>query len=159
MTKTKVNSEDVLAALAEQPEISATALAEALGLGQSTVSKHLAALEATGTARRTPGGRDGGRRIADRWSATVAATPAKAMEAGAKTDGGDDGAARLGRGELGTLVLDYLAARPEETFGPTAVGKALGRSQGAVANVLARFADSGQVRQVADAPRRYQVVG
>jgi DNA-binding transcriptional ArsR family regulator len=153
MTKTKVSSEDVFAALGEHPNTTATELAEALGLGQSTVSKHLAALEAAGTARREAGGRDGGRRIADRWSA--AAAPAVA-EAG-KDDG--NGTARLGRGELSTLVLDYLAARPDETFGPTQVGKALGRSQGAVANALARFADSGRVRLVGDAPRRYQAVG
>lgn len=135
------------------PETTATELAEVLGLGQSTVSKHLAALEAAGTVRREAGGRDGGRRIADRWSA--AAVPAVA-EVGKDED---DGTTRLGRGELSTLVLDYLAARPNETFGPTQVGKALGHSQGAVANALARFADSGRVRLVGDAPRRYQAVG
>ncbi|MDA8342243.1 MAG: winged helix-turn-helix domain-containing protein [Actinomycetota bacterium] len=157
MTKTKVSSEDVLAALGEHPNTTATELAEALGLGQSTVSKHLAALEAAATARREAGGRDGGRRIADRWS-TVAA-PAVAEVGKDEDEGTGDETTRLGRGELSTLVLDYLTARPDETFGPTQVGKDLGRSQGAVANALARFADSGRVRLVGDAPRRYQAVG
>ncbi|HVA74212.1 MAG TPA: hypothetical protein VNF71_06570, partial [Acidimicrobiales bacterium] len=47
-----------------------------------------------------------------------------------------EGTGRLGRGALGTLVRDYLAARPGEASGPTAVGKALGRSQGAISNAL-----------------------
>ena len=46
---------------------------------------------------------------------------------------------RLGRGALGALVREYLAARPDEDLGPTQIGKALGRSQGAVSNALARL--------------------
>lgn len=40
------------------------------GLGVSTVSKALAVLEAAGRAGRAPGGRDGGRRLPDRWAPT-----------------------------------------------------------------------------------------
>jgi hypothetical protein len=64
---------------------------------------------------------------------------------------------RLGRGALGALVLDYLTARPEESFGPSAVGKALGRSGGAVSNSLAAMAVRGEVVQVSDKPRRYRI--
>lgn len=67
------------------------------------------------------------------------------------------GSGRLGRGALGTLVRDYLAARPGEAFGPAAVGKALGRSQGAVSNSLASMAARGEVELVADKPRRYRI--
>jgi hypothetical protein len=65
-------------------------------------------------------------------------------------------ASRLAKGELAALVVDYLSAHPGE-LGPTAVGKALGRSPGAVANVLQRLAVDGRVRLVSQAPRRYRL--
>jgi DNA-binding transcriptional ArsR family regulator len=43
-------------------------IATATGLGRSTLGKALAALERAGVVRRHLGGRDGPRRIADRWS-------------------------------------------------------------------------------------------
>lgn len=69
------------------------------------------------------------------------------------------GAVRLGRGELGALVREFLAARPGESFGPAAVGKALGRSQGAVSNALSTMAARGEVTLVEDKPRRYRIAG
>jgi hypothetical protein len=54
-------------------------------------------------------------------------------------------------------VREYLAARPGEDFGPSAVGKALGRSQGAVSNSLATMAARGEVELVGDKPRRYRI--
>ncbi|MBV9660784.1 MAG: hypothetical protein JO337_06465, partial [Acidimicrobiales bacterium] len=74
--------EAVAAVLAAHPNATATELADAAGIGQSTATKALAALEADGRARRHPGGRgDNGRRQPDRWSspqppasATVAET-------------------------------------------------------------------------------------
>lgn len=68
-----------------------------------------------------------------------------------------DSGQRLGRGELGSLVRDYLAARPDESFGPSSVGKALGRSQGAVSNSLSTMAAKGEVVLVGDKPRRYRI--
>ncbi|MDA8063126.1 MAG: MarR family transcriptional regulator, partial [Actinomycetota bacterium] len=70
-------------------------------------------------------------------------------------------AVRLGRGELRSLVLDYLAdhAGPEG-LGPTAVAKGLGgKSSGAVGNALARLEADGRVRLVGESPRRYVTVG
>jgi hypothetical protein len=64
---------------------------------------------------------------------------------------------RLGKGELGTLVLEYLIAHPGDDLGPTAIGKALARSQGAVANCLTRLATSGDIVQTSDKPRRYRL--
>jgi MarR family len=78
-------------------------------------------------------------------------------DAGSAAD--DAGGGRLGRGELGSLVRDYLAVRPGEAVGPTQVGKALGRSQGAVSNSLAKMAANGEVVLVADKPRRYRIAG
>ena len=182
-TTNKVSPEQVLDALAAHPGATSAALAEALGIGQSTAAKHLAALEAAGTARREPGGRDGGRRLADRWNPaasgtddttpgdtepepagtenTVPAGPEDGREtADHSADGSEAGAPaeRLGRGALGALVRDYLAARPGEELGPTQIGKALDRSQGAVSNALARLEAAGEAELVSAAPRRYRIV-
>lgn len=187
-----VTDEAILDALTTRPEATSAEVAETLGIGQSTAAKRLAALEAAGSVRRTPGGRVDGRRVADRWAATAspdapvmtrptlvdldpgAAQPevgesaAAGGEAGSTdTDGSAADAAtddtpietggRLGRGELGTLVREFLAAHPDESFGPSAVGKALGRSQGAISNSLATMAAKGEVELVGDKPRRYRI--
>lgn len=61
----------LLAALTEAPApVTITDLAEAAGLGKSTLRTHLPALEEEGKAVRTPGGRDGRRRTPDLWEAT-----------------------------------------------------------------------------------------
>jgi DNA-binding transcriptional ArsR family regulator len=173
----QISTETITQALAATPEVTAADLAEALGIGQSTAAKRLAALEAASSVRRSPGGRVAGVRIADRWS--VASTPATTAP-GANEPNTDvtetappdavepvtaahepvvanGGSGRLARGELGTLVREYLAARPGEDFGPSAVGKALGRSQGAVSNSLATMAARGEVELVGDKPRRYRI--
>jgi len=163
-TNKKVSPEQVLDTLTAHPGVTSAELAEVLGIGQSTAAKHLAALEAAGTARREPGGRDGSRRLADRWT-TIATGP----DAAAANEAGDDGpdagnedaapaAERLGRGALGALVREYLAARPGEDLGPTQIGKALDRSQGAVSNALGRLEAAGEAQLVSAAPRRYRIV-
>jgi len=164
-TTQKVSPTQVLAALAARPGVSAAELAEALGIGGSTAAEHLAALEAAGAARREPGGCQAGRRLADRWSTTAAVEdpPAEpdgvpADTADAPTDGAARSADRLGRGALGALVREYLAARSDEDLGPTQSGKGLGRSQGAVSNALARLEAAGEVRLMSASPRRYQIV-
>jgi hypothetical protein len=170
----QISTETITQALEATPEVTAADL-----VGQSTAAKRLAALEAAGSVQRTPGGRVAGVRVADRWS--VASTPATtAPGAGMPGTGAietapaeaaehepaahelvvaKDGSGRLARGELGTLVRAYLAARPGEDFGPSAVGKALGRSQGAVSNSLATMAARGEVELVGDKPRRYRIAG
>jgi hypothetical protein len=148
-TNKKVSPETVLGVLTTHPGTTAAELAEVLGIGQSTVAKHLAALEAVGAAGRQPGGRDGGRRLPDHWAVIPRKNEAVPM---APEPSGE----RLGRGALGALVRDYLAARPDEAFGPSTLGKALGRSQGAVSNSLAAMAARGEVVLVGDKPRRYR---
>ena len=64
----QTSDEAVLAAVAAHPEATAAELADALGMGQSTAAKRLAALEVAGAVRRIPGGRENGRRVADRWA-------------------------------------------------------------------------------------------
>ena len=174
----KVSPAQVLDALAARPGATAAGLAEALGAGQSTTAKYLAALEAEGAVRREPGGREAGRKLADRWTVVAIsdrpaaaaagaapvdlAVPAEAPEPPAEPPAVDAADAsptdRLGRGALGTLVHEYLAARPDEDLGPTQIGKALGRSQGAVSNALGRLAASGEAQLVSTSPRRYRIV-
>ena len=65
----KTSDDQILDALVTSPEVTAAELAVAVGIGQSTAAKRLAALEVAGSARRNPGGRVNGARLADRWSA------------------------------------------------------------------------------------------
>ncbi|MGW5878803.1 helix-turn-helix domain-containing protein [Nocardiopsis terrae] len=67
----------LLIALAQATEpLTVTELAEEAGVGRSTVSKYLPALEKEELAVRTPGGREGRRRLPDHWQAASApATP------------------------------------------------------------------------------------
>ena len=149
--------EAITAALAEHPEASAAELAEAAGIGGSTASKCLASLERDGTAVRRPGGHEGGRRVADRWTLTASAgsTEPSAEDVPPATD--ESSATRLHKGELSTLVLDYLKAYAGEAIGPSAIGKALSRSSGAVANACQRLEASGRLRLASASPRRYEI--
>lgn len=66
----------VLAALSEATEpITVKDLAEKAGVGKSTLAKYLPALEKDGLAVRTPGGRDGRRRLPDTWQTATSTTP------------------------------------------------------------------------------------
>ncbi|MHB1504811.1 MAG: hypothetical protein ACYCTL_13680 [Acidimicrobiales bacterium] len=180
-------AEAVAAALAAWPGATATELAEVAGLGRSTAAKTLAAMEREGTAARTDSGRDGGRRLPDRWhrvdpgpvsakesevSETVEAdgTAVVSVQDGARTEPVQDGARtepvevgadRLGKGALRSLVLDYLGVHAgPDGLGPAAVAKGLGgRSSGAVGNALQRLEADGRVRLVSESPRRYVTAG
>lgn len=62
---------------------------------------------------------------------------------------------RLAAGGLRGMVEDYLRERPEQTFGPTAIGRHLGRSSGAVANALDRLVADGYAVMTSPKPKRY----
>jgi DNA-binding transcriptional ArsR family regulator len=151
--KTTTTTEAVLAALARGPA-SAAEVARSAGIGRSTATKALASLAAEGKVERRPGGHDGARRLADRWSLPSA----KHRPVREPSEGGGP-PARLGRGELADLVLAYLRASPGE-HSPGAVAKALeGRSSGAVGNALARLVGAGHALRTNEAPRRYRAAG
>ena len=130
---TRPTIEAVGDALGARREVSVAELAEATGLGQSTVAKTLATFEANGSATRVPGGRDGGRRLPDRWSPVTTADTATEVTdntdptADEQEDSGPEVTAhsgtrvRLGKGGLGDLVLAHLAASPDEDHGPVAI--------------------------------------
>lgn len=152
ITNTKsASAEAVLEALRSGPA-SAAEIAEAAGLGRSTATRALAALEADGQVTRRAGGRDDSRQMPDRWSLprrTESRGRGQRGDAGAKT-------ARLGKGELAGMVLAQLRAHPGE-HSPHGVAKALdGRSSGAVGNALARLVATGDAVQASHAPRRYR---
>lgn len=74
-TNTMPARELILAALTQaSAPLTVTDLAEEAGVGKSTVSKYLPALEKEGLAVRAPGGRQGRRRLPDHWQA-AATTP------------------------------------------------------------------------------------
>ncbi len=196
----------VWAALTAHPGATPGDLAEMAGVNRSTANKALSAMEEAGCATRTAGGREGGKRLPDRWQAVTAEEePAGADEsapepsaaeadasapeaeqrepadaalaaedAGAESpsDGGqeaDSSAAdqpaeataagasgRLRPGALRDMVIDYLRQRPNQEFSPSAIGKALERSSGAVANSLEKLTSDGVVKQTNEKPRRYR---
>jgi DNA-binding transcriptional ArsR family regulator len=153
----------LLKALAEQPDATVAELAAATGVGRSTASKLLARLESAGAARRKPGGRDGRRRLPDRWAPATIPKPSSSgrgakASASEKTQRADGPSAidRLRPGQLDGLVLAYLKKNAKSTpHGPGAIAKALGRSSGAVGNCLVRLTRDKQVREVSEKPRRY----
>jgi DNA-binding transcriptional ArsR family regulator len=57
----------VMRALKTRPRVSAAEVASAAGVGRSTASKTLARLEGAGGVQRIEGGREGRRRMPDRW--------------------------------------------------------------------------------------------
>ena len=174
VTPTKQTPADVIAAaLVDQPGATAAELADAAGIGRSTAAKALAVMEQEGTARRIPGGRDGGLRLPNRWELVVdgAAGDEPAVEGGGpavtayvderNTGPGEAESGRLEKGALRSLVFDYVATHAgPDGLGPTAVAKGLGgRSSGAVGNALSRLEADGRVRLVKGSPRRYATAG
>lgn len=184
---TGAGEQAVLAALGAKPRATAAEIAAAAGLGRSTAGKLLAALERRGTVRRTAGGREGARRLPDRWELAVLAAQdgdaqAAAGAAGGQSDGtaqgrggeaagagsGDHRAAtggkrradRLPAGALDGLVLAFMREQDGDgPHGPGQIGKAIGKSSGAVANALVRLARDGKVREVSERPVRYSLAG
>jgi hypothetical protein len=154
--KTKPNEQKVIDALAAAGEATVDEVAAAAGIGRTSSRKYLSALVDEDKARRTAGGRDGKRKLPDRFS-LVSAEAEPAAGGKPEEDSRNGSVERLRPGGLDELVLAYMRGHREEgPFGPTAVAKGLGRSSGAVGNCLARLASAGEeVTQVGVQPRRY----
>jgi hypothetical protein len=220
------------AALVAQPGSTAASLADAAGISRPTAAKALALLEKASLVTRTEGGREGSKRLPDRWQPIVgtehvgdsdreaaAAEPAevpvveaeearapepaepepsdsaedtdaapaalpvaeaeqagtaeedertsarsrkprsggrggKPTAAAAKTDAGTS---RLGSGQLREMVLQFLREHPGEDFSPSAMGKALARSSGAVSNACDRLQADRAVVRTSDKPRKFRI--
>jgi hypothetical protein len=164
ITDKRSTEQKVLAALGAAKEATVDQVAAEAAIGRTSARKYLAALEQTGAVKRAPGGREGKRKLPDRYS------PAR-EEGGpppptsARRDGSPDrrgpAADRLQPGGLDALVLGYMREHGDDgPFGPSAVAKGLGRSSGAVGNCLVRLADAdGEVELVDAKPRRYALKG
>ncbi len=192
----------VWAALLAQPGSTAAILADAAGISRPTAAKALAALEAAGQATRTPGGREGSKRLPDQWQPVIppeagasANEVTEAAEPGApddtvpaeeKPDGEpqhderesadgvedtaaappaakpattttDSGKARLGSGQLRDMVLQVLRDQPDQDFSPSAMGKLLDRSSGAISNACDRLQADGAIVRTSDKPRKFRI--
>jgi predicted transcriptional regulator len=171
-TKARTETEDKLwAALHASPNSTAADLSVAATIGKSTAAKILAKWAGDGSVTRTAGIAEGGRRAADLWAITetdIAAPTAKdaepmdavtAPEPGDGDDASDNGGreepARLAPGALRGLVEDYLSDHPGEEFSPSAIGKALDRSSGAVNNALEKLVLDGYAVKTKEAPKRF----
>ena len=142
-----------------EPEATVAQIAVSAGIGRSTAGKLLAQLESDGEVRRAEGGRDGARRLPDRFSLAAAEPAAKTAKpkaaAGAKPKATGE---HLKPGQLDGLVLAFLKKNADSgPHGPTAVARGLGRSSGAVGNCLVRLTKAKQVRQDDEKPRRYSL--
>jgi biotin operon repressor len=185
----------VWAALAEHPGSSTAALAETAGLSRSAASKALAALEEAGVARRTPGAREGSKRMPDLWQPAPASDSAETEVAepadpapdtdnteqdpegprqeepepkatGERASKGNaasgpaappaGGKARLGSGKLREMVHDHLREHADQEFSPTALGRLLDRSSGAIGNACEKLAGEGILVQTSAKPRRFR---
>ena len=62
---------------------------------------------------------------------------------------------RLPPGGLRGMVEDYLREHPDQAFGPSELGKKLGRSGGAVANALVKLVEAGTAVCAQAKPLRY----
>jgi len=158
-TEKPASEQAVLKALAANPEATAAEVATDANVGRSTASKVLARLASSGEARRTEGGRDGVRRLPDRFALASAEPAAKTAKPKAGADAKPKAASEhLKPGQLDGLVLAYLKKNADSgPHGPTAVARALDRSSGAVGNCLVRLTKAKQVRQDSDKPRRYSL--
>jgi predicted ArsR family transcriptional regulator len=151
--------EAVVAALTSGGQLSAADVAMAAGIGRSTATKTLAALAADGQVRRSPGGRDGARRLPDLWSTvTPASTPKKPRAARTTETTAAASGVRLGRGELTGQVLDYLQTHPGEHSPASVAAQLGGRSTGAVSNALDRLVERKQATLTQQRPRRYAAI-
>jgi hypothetical protein len=221
----------VWAALVAHPGSTAASLADATGISRPTAAKALALLEKASLVTRAEGGREGSKRLPDRWQPVIGnddadvsdresadaiepapaevpvveaasspeqaepepsdsaddadaapvAPPVPAEEAGtaeederepaqrqkprsgartgkpATAPKTDAGTSRLGSGQLRDMVLKHLRDHPDEDFSPSAMGKALARSSGAISNACDRLQADGAVTRTSDKPRKFRI--
>lgn len=142
--------DEVLEFVTKQGQATVDEVVAGVGISRTSARKYLATLEADKALTRTPGGRQGRRKVPDRFS------PVKGRRPAPKGTRGSSG--RLRPGELDGLVLAYL--RQHQADGPltaSKVGKGIERSSGAVANCLERLAGGEQVRRATKRPRAYAI--
>ncbi len=76
-------------------------------------------------------------------------------EAPAPEPATDDKPTHLPSGGLRGMVEDHLRDHPGESFSPHQIGKALGRSSGAIHNALVKLTDTGVATMTCEAPKKF----
>ena len=69
------------------------------------------------------------------------------------------GKLRLGAGKLRDMVFAHLRDHADQDFTPSALGKVLQRSSGAIANACEKLVSEQLITQTSDKPRRYRSAG
>lgn len=95
----------------------------------------------------------------DAHAAPESASKTGAADAGdpdAAAQSGTDAAVRLGKGELRAMVFEHLRAHPDKDFTASQIGKALGKSSGAVSNNFDALAKTGDAQMTCEKPRRFR---
>lgn len=154
MSEKKSVDQQIIDFLKEKGSATVDEIAAAVKVGRTSARKYLAGLKVDRKVVRESGGREGRRKLPDVFSLpgnAPAGKPSKAGSAGAKNG-------RLGPGELDKLVLGHM--RKHKGDGPhtaSAIGKAIERSSGAVANCLVRLEKQEKVRLAKTKPREYEL--
>jgi len=177
--------ETVTKAVKENPGATIESVAQQAGIARSTAGKVLGRLAEARELIRHEGGRDGRKRLPDRFTlkgvelpaayathvgerGKAAAEPASGKPGKRKPSAGSRNGKptasasgkpdRLKAGGLERLVLDYLKKNKDAApHGPSQVAKALGRSSGAVGNCLVRLTDAKKTKRVSNKPLRYDL--
>jgi hypothetical protein len=142
--------------LAKRGEATVDEIGDAVGIGRTSTRKYLAGLERDHEVIRKPGGREGRRKLPDRFSIgdqrRAGHAPARQRpSANAKAN-------RLHPGELDELVLAYMCKQEQDwPLTASAVSRGIERSSGAVANCLARLTEKQKARLVQEKPRAYEL--
>jgi FaeA-like protein len=130
-------------------------VAAAVEIGRTSARKYLAGLTQDGTLAREPGGREGRRKLPDRFSVSAEKPAGKGSTKTASTKPKNG---RLGPGELDKHVLAYMRKyKKEAPHTASAIGKGIERSSGAVANCLVRLEKRKEVRLARQKPRAYEL--
>ena len=87
------------------------------------------------------------------------AMPADLLEGHSATPPGTDGTkARLGASQLRDMVLVHLREHSDQDHTPSAIGKVLARSSGAIANACEKLATEGAIALTSQRRRKYRFV-
>lgn len=152
MSEKKQVDQQIIDFLKKKGTATVDEIAAAVKVGRTSARKYLAGLKVEKKIVRESGGRDGRRRLPDLFSLPGEASGGKQRKTA--STGVKNG--RLGPGQLDKLVLAYMRQhKGEAPQTASAIGKAIERSSGAVANCLVRLERQGKVRLAKPKPRSY----
>lgn len=154
MSEKKPVDQQIVDYLKKEGTATVDEVAAAVKISRTSARKYLAGLTVDKRVVREPGGREGRRKLPDVFfppERERGGKPKKAASAGPKNG-------RLGPGELDKLVLGHMRKhKGDAPHTASAIGKAIERSSGAVANCLVRLEKKEKVRLAKSKPREYEL--